>query len=111
MSSIYCESKATFSFLTRVKLERIWDVSLPTADIIMFNPSTANSILDDVTTHRCYEILKNNGYGGFSVYNVSNDTVNIYVPSDNDIIVAWGNKIKPKISEKIIESYDKKVFW
>ena len=100
----YTKSTATFSKDIRIILERSWDELKPKAIIIMYYPSTADSLHDDRTINNCREILKRNGYGGFTVYNIADENVDIYTPElTDDIIVAWGQKIPEKISKKKLE--------
>lgn len=56
--------------LYRYKLWRIWDSSLPYAQFIGLNPSTADETNDDPTVRRCINYAAQWGYGGLCMTNI-----------------------------------------
>jgi hypothetical protein len=54
----------------RYLLVRRWDVTKPTAVVILLNPSTADATTDDATIRKLYGFAERLGWGGFSVVNL-----------------------------------------
>lgn len=54
----------------RYALWRIWDESLPFAQCVGLNPSTANAEYDDPTIRRLTALLSAKGYGGLYMTNL-----------------------------------------
>lgn len=54
----------------RYLLQRQWNETLHQVLVVMLNPSTANSALDDPTITRLIKELQWHGYGGFYVVNL-----------------------------------------
>lgn len=54
----------------RYVLWRVWDESLPKAQCVGLNPSTANAETDDPTIRNLVRILTNAGYGGLYMTNL-----------------------------------------
>jgi len=54
----------------RYRLHRVWDEKLPHANILMFNPSTADAETDDPTIKSLTRIMTANDFGSFTVYNI-----------------------------------------
>ena len=91
-------SSAEYEDNKRVFLKRQLDPLSSQCAIVMYEPSTANAIDDDMTIKRCIGICKTNGYGGFIVYNVRHKQ-RIF---EKDIIIAWGNKVSKKETQQIL---------
>lgn len=91
-------SSAEYSDNKRICLKRQWDPLSPQCAILMYNPSTADGINDDTTIKRCISICKTNGYGGFTVYNLTQKQP---IP-EKDVIIAWGNNLSKKATQKIV---------
>ena len=101
-------SGATFSNGVRTFLYRVWDENLPTIDILMYFPSTADENKDDTTIKRIISIVKNNNYGGINIYNLN--TINEFLNTNlsKKIIIAWGNKISLKENNNLIHILQQK---
>ena len=54
----------------RYELHRTWDEKKKKVLFIMLNPSTADSVEDDLTTIRCMNFAKKWGYGGIMIGNI-----------------------------------------
>ena len=54
----------------RYELHRMWDKKKKKVLFIMLNPSTADSVEDDLTTIRCMNFAKKWGYGGIMIGNI-----------------------------------------
>lgn len=93
---------------TRMNLSRVWNVEKPTACVIMYYPSTADSCHDDMTITRLQSILQHNGYGSMQVINTSvgmlEELRKVQSQGCDDVLIAWGNKLKPSKSSKVIEA-------
>ncbi len=94
-------SDAKYNASVRTYLVRVWDTHRPLLDIVMYYPSTADAETDDTTIQRCRAIAAYNGYGGIRVFNVHPDVVQDIQPVSNEVVVAWGNKLSPSISQDI----------
>ena len=54
----------------RYLLTRSWAPLLPRCCFVMFNPSTADGLVDDPTIRRCIGFAQRWGYGGLDVVNL-----------------------------------------
>jgi hypothetical protein len=97
-------SGATYNKNDRVSLYRCWDNSLPSINILMYYPSTANAKTDDTTIKRCISISKKNGYGSIHVFNIHEDVFLLTeeFKKNKNLVIAWGSKISISESKKKI---------
>ena len=97
----YIIKKATYTNGIRTGLERIWDTTKKHCIVLMKSPSTADDMTDDRTTKRITGILRHNGYGSYSLYNI--DTIHTILPDipDADIIIAWGSS-PPRYADTVL---------
>lgn len=93
-------STACFHNNIRTDLRRIWNNELPILTILMYYPSTADEVKDDTTISRIISIAKYNNYGGIIVLNT--ETEYKFENNIQEVVVAWGNKLRPECSDKII---------
>jgi hypothetical protein len=103
----YHKSSAKYEKYVRTELIREWDSTLPTIDVIMFRPSTAGAVEDDETIRRTVKILQYNGFGGCRVYNLADISE---ITFEGVVVCAWGKKIKPEKSKRILSSLGHAVF-
>ncbi len=58
--------------------------------IIMYNPSTANNLVDDRTVSKLNKIIEFNGYNSYELVNLK-VKFDGNIINNRDIIIAWGN--------------------
>jgi hypothetical protein len=95
----------------RYRLSRVWDTSLPRANFLLLNPSTADAFVLDPTVRRCLGFARDWGYGAVEITNayalrstdpgalrttadpvgVGNDHAIVYAAQDAQlVVVGWG---------------------
>lgn len=81
----------------RYRLWRVWDESLPMANLLMLNPSTADETKGDATVDRQCERVKRLGYGSLFVTNAY-----AFKATDPKELKRAGYPIGPENNEHII---------
>jgi len=85
--------RAVFSSCKRYRylLAIVWDDRLPTATIIMTNPSTATDTEDDNTSSTCINQCRHLGYGSITLVNVC-----AYISTDPKVLFAVEDPVGPE---------------
>lgn len=80
----------------RYLLRRTWDHEKPHALIIMLNPSTADSEVNDATIRSCLRLTKQTGFGSFEVVNIFG------LRATNPIALALSDDPKGPMNESVV---------
>jgi hypothetical protein len=85
--------KAVFSRCKRYRYELIivWNALLPTATIIMMNPSTATETEDDNTSSTCINQCRHLGYGSIIMVNVC-----AYISTNPKVLLSVDDPVGPE---------------